>query len=76
MENIKPFDEWVDETKTYADSITPAEFKNIKVGTKVGYYGNTYEVMANDGYVITLKDEDGDTKDVNLGMFNRKGYLR
>lgn len=77
MQHIKLFEQFVTEgTKTYADRITLAKFKSIKPGTKLTYYGNSYTVKSNDGYVLTLTDPtDGETVDVNFNMFNQKGYM-
>jgi len=72
MKHIKLFEAFV---KTYADRIDLNKFKSIKPGTRLTYYGNSYEVKKNDGYVLTLVDDDGDTKEVNFNMFNKKGYL-
>lgn len=73
MKHIKLFEAFV---KTYADRIDLNKFKSIKPGTRLTYYGNSYEVKKNDGYVLTLVDDDGDTKEVNFNMFNKKGYLK
>lgn len=61
--------------KTYGQKITQSKFKDIPIGTHVLYMGGRYTVTANDGYVIDLDDEDGETLKINLGQFNRAGQI-
>jgi hypothetical protein len=61
--------------KKYEESITPEQFKSIKVGSTVKYGGFAYKVVDNDGFVLNVKDEHGRTAKLNLGMFNKKGAI-
>tara|TARA_R110000796_G_scaffold51097_2_gene120549 strand:+ start:1620 stop:2246 length:627 start_codon:yes stop_codon:yes gene_type:complete len=49
-------------------------FSQLK-GRKVKFYGVPYEVIKADGYIITLKDEEGNIKTANLNQFNTKGMV-
>jgi hypothetical protein len=64
-----------DFTKKFEEKITPEQFKTIKVGSTVRYYGVPYTVLANDGYVLTMKDQKDREFMVNLNMFNAKGMI-
>lgn len=61
--------------KTYGQKISTGDFKKIPVGKTILYMGSRYEVLANDGYVLKLKGEDGDMINVNLGQFNHGGQI-
>lgn len=61
--------------KTYGQKISPADFKKISTGKNVHYMGTPYKVVSNDGYILTLKNEDGDAVEVNLGQFNHGGQI-
>jgi hypothetical protein len=61
--------------KTYGQKISANDFKKIPVGKSILYMGSRYEVLANDGYVLKLKGEDGDMINVNLGQFNHGGQI-
>jgi hypothetical protein len=61
--------------KTYGQKISTSDFKKIPVGKTILYMGSRYEVLANDGYVLKLKGEDGDMINVNLGQFNHGGQI-
>ena len=74
MKHIKLFEQYIGE-KTYADRIDRSQFKSIKPGTEITYFGNSYKVKSNDGYILTLIDSDGDEVNVNFNMFNQKGWL-
>lgn len=51
------------------------DFQNIEVGQQLKYLGTSYEVVSNDGFILELKDEDGEVIEVNYNMFKNKGYL-
>ena len=61
-------------TKGFGDRISAKAFSKLK-GEKISYFGNTYKVIDSDEYIITLKDEDGDIKTVNLNQFIQKGII-
>ena len=61
--------------KTYGEKINQSKFKDIPVGKRLVYMGSFYTVVANDGYVLDLKGDDGDLLTVNLGQFNRAGQI-
>ena len=61
-------------TKGFGDRISAKTFSKLK-GEKISYFGNTYKVIDSDEYIITLKDEDGDIKTVNLNQFIQKGII-
>jgi len=60
--------------KGFEDAISKETFSKLK-GKKVGYFGNTYKVIDSDEYIITLQDDDGDIKTVNLNQFIQKGII-
>jgi len=61
-------------TKGFGDRISAETFSKLK-GKKIGYFGNTYKVIDSDEFIITLEDEDGDIKTVNLNQFIQKGII-
>ena len=61
-------------TKGFGDRISAETFSKLK-GKKIGYFGNTYKVIDSDKFIITLEDEDGDIKTVNLNQFIQKGII-
>lgn len=67
MKYTKVYEEWIKCILTLAD------FKNIKVGTKVKYSGSKFDVEENDGTTLTLKHESGKTITVNYNMFKKDG---
>lgn len=54
--------------------ISQKVFSKLK-GRKVKFYGTPYTVIKADGYIVTLKDEEGNTKTANLNQFNQKGMV-
>lgn len=72
---MKKFLIFEDFRKSVGEKISPEEFKTIKVGSTVKYYGFPYEVIENDGFALQLKDKEGKLFLVNLKMFNDKGSL-
>ena len=51
------------------------DFKKIKKGSEILYMGGRFKVLKNDGYVLTLKGQDGKTFKVNKGMFDHGGQI-
>jgi hypothetical protein len=72
MKYTKTFEAFI---KSYGQKISTGDFKKIPVGKTILYMGSRYEVLANDGYVLKLKGEDGDMINVNLGQFNHGGQI-
>jgi hypothetical protein len=72
MKHIQTFESF---KKIYGQKITASDFKKIPVGKTIHYIGSQYEVTANDGYILTLKDEKDNTVEVNLGQFNHGGQI-
>ena len=58
MKHIKLFEKF---TKDYMKKIDLKDFKKIKKGSKIKYMGGSVIVVDNNGYVLTLKGEDGKT---------------
>ena len=65
--------------KKYGDKIKPDNFKNnpnLQKGKTVLYGGERYEIIKNDGFILTLKSREGKTTTVNLGQFNQQGAIK
>ena len=65
--------------KKYGDKIKPDNFKNnpkLQKGKTVLYGGARYEIIKNDGFILTLKSREGKTTTVNLGQFNQQGAIK
>jgi len=65
----------VDEVKNYMQKIDLEDFKAIKKGTKLLYMGSEAEVVDNNGFVLTLK-QNGKKFTVNKSMFDHGGMLK
>ena len=65
----------VDEKKSYMQKIDLEDFKAIKKGTKLLYMGSEAEVVDNNGFVLTLK-QNGKKFTVNKSMFDHGGMLK
>jgi len=65
----------VDEKKNYMQKIDLEDFKAIKKGTKLLYMGSEAEVVDNNGFVLTLK-QNGKKFTVNKSMFDHGGMLK
>jgi hypothetical protein len=65
----------VDEKKNYMQKIDLEDFKAIKKGTKLLYMGSEAEVLDNNGFVLTLK-QNGRKFTVNKSMFDHGGMLK
>lgn len=63
-------------SKQYQQKIDVKDFKKIKKGSKILYMGGQVEVLKNDGYVLTLKGEDGKKFTVNKSMFDHGGMIK
>jgi type V secretory pathway adhesin AidA len=61
--------------KGYQQKIDLDDFKAIKKGTKLLYMGSEAEVLDNDGFTLTLK-QNGKKFTVNKSMFDRGGMLK
>ena len=64
----------VDEAKNYMQKIDLKDFKAIKKGTKLLYMGGEAEVVDNNGFVLTLK-QNGKKFTVNKSMFDHGGMI-
>jgi len=60
--------------KSYMQKIDLKDFKKIKKGTTVKYMGGDAEVLDNNGYVLTLK-QNGKKFTVNKAMFDHGGMI-
>ena len=69
-----PKDEIDEITKGFGDRISAEAFSKLK-GQMVNYYGNRYKVLDSDEYTITIEDEDGETRTINLNQFIQKGLI-
>jgi len=65
----------VDEVKNYMQKIDLKDFKAIKKGTKLLYMGGEAEVVDNNGFVLTLK-QNGKKFTVNKSMFDHGGMIK
>ena len=72
MKNLLIFEDF---SKTYGEKITLDQFKSIKPGSQVTYLGSRYEVVKNDGFVLSLKNERNSFT-VNYSMFNHGGFIK
>jgi hypothetical protein len=72
MKYIKLFEAF---TKDYMKKIDLKDFKKIKKGAKIKYMGGSTVVIDNNGYVLTLKGEDGKTVTVNKSQFDHGGMI-
>ena len=72
MKHIKLFEKF---TKDYMKKIDLKDFKKIKKGSKIKYMGGSVSVVDNNGYVLTLKGEDGKTFTVNKAQFDHGGMI-
>ena len=72
MKHIKLFEKF---TKDYMKKIDLKDFKKIKKGSKIKYMGGSVIVVDNNGYVLTLKGEDGKTFTVNKAQFDHGGMI-
>ena len=67
----------VDEAKPkkgHGEKISKEVFAKLK-GKTVNYKGADYKVLDSEEAIITLKDEDGKTKTLNLKQFNDSGLI-
>jgi hypothetical protein len=60
--------------KGFGDKISPEAFAKLK-GQVINYFGNKYKVTDSDEFTITIEDEDGETKTINLNQFIQKGLI-
>ena len=60
--------------KGHGEKISKEVFAKLK-GKTISYKGNDYKVVDSDEAVLTLKDEDGKTKTINLRQFNVNGLI-
>jgi hypothetical protein len=72
MKNLLIFEDF---SKTYGEKITLDQFRSIKPGSTVTYLGSKYEVVKNDGFVLSLKNERSSFT-VNYSMFNHGGFIK
>ena len=61
--------------KEYMSKIDVKDFKKIKKGSTIQYMGSTVKVIDNNGYVLTLKGEDGKKFTVNKNQFDHGGRI-
>ena len=67
----------VDEAKPkkgHGEKISKEVFSKLK-GKTINYKGQDYKVVDSDEAVLTLKDEDGKSKTINLRQFNVSGMI-
>ena len=72
MKNLSLFEEF---TQNLAEAITLDEFKNLKPNQIVHYMGTAYKVEKPGDVTVVLKDDDGETIEVNYNMFKAKGFI-
>ncbi len=60
--------------KSHGEKISKEVFAKLK-GKTVNYKGTDYKVVDSDEAVLTLKDEDGKSKTLNLKQFNDSGLI-
>lgn len=73
MKHIQLFENF---KKNYKEKISPSKFKEIEIGKSVFYGGGRYNVIDNDGFVITIKDKNNKILMVNLNQFNDRGAIK
>ena len=67
----------VDEAKPkkgHGEKVTREFFSKLK-GKTINYKGTDYMVVKSDEAVLTLKDDDGNSKTINLKQFNDSGLI-
>ena len=62
--------------KEYMKKIDLKDFKKIKKKAKLTYMGGPVEVIDNNGYILTLKGEDGKIFTVNKSQFDHGGFIK
>lgn len=72
---MKYFQTYESFKKDYMKKIDLSDFKKIKKGAKIKYMGGSVEVLNNNGYVLTLKGEDGKSFTVNKSQFDHGGFI-
>jgi hypothetical protein len=60
--------------KGHGEKISKEVFAKLK-GKTINYKGSDYKVVDSDEAVLTLKDEDGKSKTINLRQFNVSGMI-
>ena len=60
--------------KGHGEKISKEVFAKLK-GKTISYKGDDYKVVDSDEAVLTLKDEDGKSKTINLRQFNVSGMI-
>ena len=60
--------------KGHGEKISKEVFSKLK-GKTINYKGSDYKVVDSDEAVLTLKDEDGKSKTINLRQFNISGMI-
>ena len=60
--------------KGHGEKISKEVFAKLK-GKTINYKGQDYKVVDSDEAVLTLKDEDGKSKTINLRQFNISGMI-
>ena len=60
--------------KGHGEKISKEVFAKLK-GKTINYKGHDYKVVDSDEAVLTLKDEDGKSKTINLRQFNISGMI-
>ncbi len=75
INTMKYFQTYESFKKDYMKKIDLSDFKKIKKGAKIKYMGGSVEVLNNNGYVLTLKGEDGKSFTVNKSQFDHGGFI-
>ena len=73
---VKLYAELSEAKKEYFQDISPEEFAKIKKGDTVQYMGGSFTVVSADGYVLSLKDNRGKVRKVNLSQFIHGGRIK
>ena len=60
--------------KGHGEKVTREFFSKLK-GKTINYKGTDYVVVKSDEAVLTLKDDDGNSKTINLKQFNDSGLI-
>lgn len=61
-------------TKDYGQKLDKSIFIKLK-GKNVTYLGKSHKVIDTDENILTLQDDEGNTKTVNYNMFTKSGFV-
>ena len=60
--------------KNYGEKFPKDKFKLLK-GKKIKYAGVPQTIIDADEFILKLQDKEGNIKDINYNMFNKKGFI-